>query len=665
MRPPSAPRSSRRPTLTLNPDLKEEDVANTGPLFRREESGSPLPDDRIDATLDASMEEDALRFMELPVETLGGRRRRLLAQFAENTHRLDAWLRRAEQSAVPLREPSAEEYSWRPRRLRGSRGSGRTFRVLGPVRQGFGIRKPRNHVTCVDEDLLLSREEHEMMMQWEDRWQAQELEQREEFLQGGEDCPTPSFGFEASPHEVPKKMSHSETLEEDEFAAEVRAICGDTSVELGPPVAPREAKPRVTVVGQPPLEEESVKESMSREERLMRFCPEAVNPAFSSEIQQVLQKSLVRGASKVLAEHRGHQMNWERLKKTGAVEERPDDQRALRQALHLHARTQHWRRSRYRGCLATPPLRGSMLRPGSCSIRQSPDFTQLRQELPSKAELIARKRRKRSTGSRQVEMRGPSRESISRANSPRLFEPVLCSPECRNWRSKSPIQQQFEREEEHIIVGSQWRDLLQELRQERRHPCQLKSRHLGQQSEEQTVDRMVSRMKSRELQENGKLEDCPDAHALHLVREGRLEALERWGGLRFVRLSMQRQLLFYTVRHGSVQMLQWLLEELGRNHHPEALHWREQGGRTSTLLHAAAEVDMLAMCVLLEELGADLEATNEKGQQAWQVAGPFCQEIFKLYGSFRMEDKSPSNWMTTLRTGETEGFGESMMRRPP
>eukprot|EP00435_Cladocopium_sp_Y103_P023080 s975_g5.t1 len=69
--------------------------------------------------------------------------------------------------------------------------------------------------------------------------------------------------------------------------------------------------------------------------------------------------------------------------------------------------------------------------------------------------------------------------------------------------------------------------------------------------------------------------------------------------------------------------------------HPDALHWREGGATGATLLHAAAEADMLTMCVLLEELGADLEATDQNGKRPWEVAGPFCSETFNNYGSFR------------------------------
>lgn len=43
-------------------------------------------------------------------------------------------------------------------------------------------------------------------------------------------------------------------------------------------------------------------------------------------------------------------------------------------------------------------------------------------------------------------------------------------------------------------------------------------------------------------------------------------------------LPPRGQLLFYTVRHGSVQMLQWLLEELGRRLDRSCLQvvWRKE-----------------------------------------------------------------------------------------
>eukprot|EP00434_Breviolum_minutum_P031474 symbB.v1.2.027836.t1/scaffold2770.1/size71041/2 len=110
---------------------------------------------------------------------------------------------------------------------------------------------------------------------------------------------------------------------------------------------------------------------------------------------------------------------------------------------------------------------------------------------------------------------------------------------------------------------------------------------------------------------------------------------------------MLRHLLFYVARQGTAPMLQWLLARLASTKHPDALHWREQDSG-ATLLHAAAQADMLAICALLEELGADLQALDQNGKHVLQVAGPFCKEVFNTYSSFRFEDKSQQG--STLRT---------------
>lgn len=663
MRPPSVSvRNTSSPDLK---DLKDDDPNSTAglTLWNRwaTEDGSTVPQDDPD-DLDATMEEEAIRFFELPVESTGGRRRRLLAQFCENTKHLDAWLRRVEPPAANP-EPSdvSEQSSSSQRRPPYSRKWPRQMLIKGSVRKGFGIRKPRSHAE-LSEELHLSREEDDMMVQWESRWREQELEHQHleeaRARAAGVWCRTPSFGAEAA----------SPSSEQDDFADEVRAICGDASLEFAAP----EGKQRVTItLPCSPLltmaedeEDEIAKHEMSREERLMRFCPEVVNPAFSQEVKAVLQKSLVRGASKVLAEHRGHRLNCERFRRKAENEEFViDDQRGLRLAMHLHARTQqHYRR----GCPATPPLQGITLRAGSIA-RQSPDFRGLRQALPGKPAIIAanRKRKKPARQVQSLERGARESPSTSRSNSPRLFEPVLCSFECRNWRAASPLQVRLE-QEEGVVLGSQWRDFLEELRLNRGHGRKPKAAASPISRKQTAQDLEMSdeeQLKSKESLESGKVQDCPDAHAYHLVRQGRLEALARWGGLEFVRPCMLRQLLFYVARNGSVRMLQLLLDEMCKNH-PDALHWREAGaqGGGATLLHAAAEADMLTMCVLLEDLGADLEATDQNGKRPWEVAGPFCAETFNNYGSFRGDDRSPLG--STLRlTSTLQTISEKPMSR--
>lgn len=654
MRPPSV--SVRR---NSSPDLKEDDPGTSGLAlwWNRLATEEVIPPQEDPDELET--EEEAIRFFELPVETIGGRRRRLLAQFCENTKHLDAWLRRVEPP-TPLPEPSdvSEESSSSHRRPPFSRKWPRQMLIKGSVRKGYGIRKPRSHAE-LSEELHLSREEDDMMVQWQSPWGEQELEhQREEARAraAGVWCRTPSFGAEAA----------SPSSEQDDFADEVRAICGDASLEFAAP----EGKHRVTITlpCSPILavaedeEDENAKHEMSREERLMRFCPEVVNPAFSQELQAVLQKSLVRGASKVLAEHRGHRLNCERFRRKAENEESViDDRGGLRRAMHLHARTQqHYRR----GCPATPPLQGIKFRPGSVA-RESPDFSSLRQALPGKTAIIAanRKRKKPARQVQALERPGSrdKRSSVSRSNSPHLFEPVLCSFECRNWRAPSPLQVRLE-QEEGVVVGSQWRDFLEELRLNRCHGRKPKAtKPISRKQTAQDLDMSdEEQLKSKESLESGKVQDCPDAHAYHLVRQGRLEALERWGGLQFVRPSMLRQLLFHVARNGSAAMLQLLLGEMRQNH-PDALNWRE-GSQGPTLLHAAAEADMLTMCVLLEELGADLEAKDQNGKRPWEVAGPFCAETFQNYGSFRGDDRSPLG--STLRlTSTLQTISEKAMSR--
>lgn len=650
MRPPSLVTRN-----TSTPDLKESDDPNsTSGLtawFNRqhEEVEVPTGDERIDVDLDAGMEEDAMRFFELPVESTGGRRRRLLAQFCDNTNKLDAWLRRLDQQTPVLPgEPSDLSEPRSSGRRPPERKWPRQMLIRGSIRNGYGIRKPPSNAG-LSEEFHLSREEHEMMLHWESQWQAQELEHQREAA--GAWCRTPSFGAEASPS----------SQQEDEFAAEVRAICGDPSLEFAAP--PPQAKHRVTLPNcqfVPPEEEEASLHAMSREERLMRFCPEVVNPAFSEELKEVLQKSLVRGASKVLAEHRGHRMNRERFHRKANDEESVDTQKGLRLAMHLHARSQQKYR---RGCPATPPLQGVPLRPGSVA-RQSPDFVAMRQALPPKSTIISvNRKRKKPQVDRPVgrahrytlvsgALGGPKamkeKNTVSRSNSPHLFEPVLCSPECRNWRSPSPLQVRLE-QEEGLVVGSQWRDFLEDLRQERSRGSRKKASKSVQlvQSSQDSGVKEEEQLKTKDSLENGKVEDCPDAHAYYLVRQGKLEALERWNGLQFVRPSMLRHLLFYVARQGTAPMLQWLLARLASTKHPDALHWREQDSG-ATLLHAAAQADMLAICALLEELGADLQALDQNGKHVLQVAGPFCKEVFNTYSSFRFEDKSQQG--STLRT---------------
>eukprot|EP00434_Breviolum_minutum_P031476 symbB.v1.2.027837.t2/scaffold2770.1/size71041/3 len=275
MRPPSLVTRN-----TSTPDLKESDDPNsTSGLtawFNRqhEEVEVPTGDERIDVDLDAGMEEDAMRFFELPVESTGGRRRRLLAQFCDNTNKLDAWLRRLDQQTPVLPgEPSDLSEPRSSGRRPPERKWPRQMLIRGSIRNGYGIRKPPSNAG-LSEEFHLSREEHEMMLHWESQWQAQELEHQREAA--GAWCRTPSFGAEASPS----------SQQEDEFAAEVRAICGDPSLEFAAP--PPQAKHRVTLPNcqfVPPEEEEASLHAMSREERLMRFCPEVVNPAFSEELR--------------------------------------------------------------------------------------------------------------------------------------------------------------------------------------------------------------------------------------------------------------------------------------------------------------------------------------------------------------------------------------------
>ncbi|CAJ1458929.1 unnamed protein product, partial [Effrenium voratum] len=453
---------------------------------------------------------------------------------------------------------------------------------------------------------------------------------------------------------------------EDEFADEVRAIVdcslapsmegrlspSSPSPSGGDGSRPSSRRERVTVAdGRPDLrtpgndsEEDRRREAMEREERMFRFCPEVVDHAFSKEFQQLLQQSLVRGASKVLAEHRGHQRN---------LQARQDTEESLRLALSVHARAQHCAARRAR--ISPPPLQGAPLRPCS-SVRQSPDLQRLRQEIPRKSAIIAARKKRRKQRMQGFEEQTLRRESFARERNSRRFEPVPCSSETSNWRAPSPMQLRLAGPgAEDIVVGSQWRDFLEELRLER--GGRRRRSVVPTQTSQEGVDAGGRVERTRELLET-KVEDCPDAHALHLARQGKLQALQRWDGLRLVRQPMLCQILFQSARLGQVQILRYLLEELSSMHRSdEALHWREKGN-ARTLLHAAAEADLVAVCGLLEELGADMKVPDEDGRQPWQVAGPFCAEIWHAYGSWHRycESEKVGGLQATLRLNTKSPF---------
>ncbi|CAE7563449.1 HERC2 [Symbiodinium natans] len=350
-------------------------------------------------------------------------------------------------------------------------------------------------------------------------------------------------------------------------------------------------------------EEEDKKVLAEREERVMRFCPEVMDAALSAESRQATAQSLVRGASKVLAEHRGHQKNLERLKIAEQEQEldtqeplggrRTSDQSALQNAVAMNNRSKSrclggpWRR---RGA-AAPPLRSATpMVDECCSARASPDFRKIRQDLPRKEKIIAARRyRKKQEALRQVHGRVTDlgfgvAETLGRTPSPRPKEvdnrPVCCSPEVSAWRSPTPLEQRL-MEECNVVAGSQWREYLEGIRfgrigaqsAKRREP----NRALGNASKEPSCERHADLERQRSRIDSGKVEDCPDAHAAHLLRQGNIQALERWGGLRYARPHVQSQGLFRAVRSGQHGLLSWLLEELqGIYLSNEAVQWREK-----------------------------------------------------------------------------------------
>ncbi|CAJ1440420.1 unnamed protein product, partial [Effrenium voratum] len=192
---------------TLTRRLEEDDV----PELREDRGWEEGAED--------SVEEDALRFLEMPMEKVG-RRRRLLAQLAENTKSLDAWLRRAGETheatgcesislspaVSQLQKPRAAARSRRPRQLV----------IKGSVRQGAGIRRPRPYqpeTPCCGQDMAIGRDPE---------WGAQEQAAIQRLhdvrpVRGEAYCRTPSFGMEAS-------EASPGSGREDEFADEVRAI---------------------------------------------------------------------------------------------------------------------------------------------------------------------------------------------------------------------------------------------------------------------------------------------------------------------------------------------------------------------------------------------------------------------------------------------------------
>eukprot|EP00435_Cladocopium_sp_Y103_P011623 s2305_g3.t1 len=180
VRPPSVSvRHTSSPDLK---DLKDDDPNSTTGLAlwwnRWATEDVTLPQEDRDSDLDATMEEDAIRFFELPVESTGGRRRRLLAQFCENTKHLDAWLRRVEPPAPPGEASFVSEQSSSSQTRPPLRKWPRQMLIKGSVRKGYGIRKPRSHAE-LSEELQLSREEDDLMVQWESRWREQDWQRWE------------------------------------------------------------------------------------------------------------------------------------------------------------------------------------------------------------------------------------------------------------------------------------------------------------------------------------------------------------------------------------------------------------------------------------------------------------------------------------------------------
>eukprot|EP00439_Symbiodinium_sp_Y106_P015313 s157_g2.t1 len=154
--------------------------------------------------------------------------------------------------------------------------------------------------------------------------------------------------------------------------------------------------------------------------------------------------------------------------------------------------------------------------------------------------------------------------------------------------------------------GSQWREFLEGIRFGRMGAQSAKRREPKPTSRDTTKEpsqeRLADLEKTRNLIDTGKVSDCPDAHAAHLLRQGNVQALERWGGLRFARAHVLSQGLFRAARTGQLELLSWLLEEMGGIYlSNEAVHWREKGGARPSLLHVAAE--MAAMLIWFEIFG--------------------------------------------------------------
>lgn len=711
----------------------------------------------IDAELEPEAEAEALRFLELPVEKAGGRRRRLLAQLGENTKQMDVWLRRLENREAPrprMESPQPSE-CYEPRVGRPRRPFRRGFVVHGPVRKGFGLRRPpRTWVESQSvsnqadssiekpfeelleearfqdeeelrylpaeereiESRLAERDDEELLLaDWKRRWYEQELEERRQssgelqLPRGEKSCHTPSFGEAAASVSSPQAIGTSDVSsdEAEEFEAEVRMIaagCGfvqDGSQELCRPVEDGRvtpAKHRVTLEeprGGSPVrrqlgalsesgdEGEEQKAQAEREERIMRFCPEVMDAALSADSRQAQAQSMARGASKVLAEHRGHQKNLERMKMSAEEHEqdpqealgrrRSADESALQRAVSLHRRGQcrsagrPWRR---RGTPA-PPLRSAPPRPE----RASPDFRKMRQDLPRKERIIAARRsKKKQEALRQCHQRVSDlsfgvTEALGRTPSPRpcLLEnrPVICSPEVAAWRSPTPLEQRLQ-EEPNVVAGSQWREFLEGIRFGRMGAQSAKRREPKPTSRDTTkepsLERLADLEKTRNLIDTGKVADCPDAHAAHLLRQGNVQALERWGGLRFARAHVLSQGLFRAARTGQLELLSWLLEEIGGIYlSNEAVHWREKGGARPSLLHVAAEADLVAACAILEERGADLEALDDRGRQPCQVAGPCVREVWEEYGSFlRYFETCPQSGTIRIQTSPAMSLSQAL-----
>eukprot|EP00439_Symbiodinium_sp_Y106_P003558 s835_g1.t1 len=163
MRPPS--RSSSKRSRGLTPDLGkdgQDDAASTTgssispwatgtltssrkadeieDLLQVKHQASYSRGDKFSLELEPEAEAEALRFLELPVEKAGGRRRRLLAQLGLESK--DVWLRRLENREAPrprMESPRPSE-CYEP-------GVGRPRR---PFRRGFVVHGPDANMDFVD-----------------------------------------------------------------------------------------------------------------------------------------------------------------------------------------------------------------------------------------------------------------------------------------------------------------------------------------------------------------------------------------------------------------------------------------------------------------------------------------------------------------------------------